>query len=72
MLIPGIPEMELERLHYILGGGRYALALRHIPSGIFAEREFPPNVAVRQVQQELTVELEEKLRRAGLIASIQN
>lgn len=68
-MIPGIPENELEQLHWNFGGGRGALGLRHIPSGISVERECPPNVTLFQVLHELTLELQEKLGQAGFMAS---
>jgi hypothetical protein len=68
MLIPGVPDSHLERLHWNYGSGRGARSLRHLPSGITADRESVPGVPVWQTMQELATDLQAKLRRAGIIA----
>jgi hypothetical protein len=67
MLIPGIPDEELERLHYNYGGGRGAAGYRHIPSGITVVRESPPDAPTQQIYEEAMAELERELRRRDLI-----
>jgi hypothetical protein len=62
MLIPGVPDNELERLHWNYGGGRGAIGLRHKPSGITVCRECLPDVPVSQLAEQLKAELEDKLR----------
>jgi hypothetical protein len=69
MLIPGIPDQDLERIHWRYGGGRGAAGYRHLPSGITVTRECPPTVSVRRVYTELLAELERVLREQGLISS---
>jgi hypothetical protein len=65
MLIPGVPDNELELLHWNYGGGRGAVGLRHTPSGITVYRECLPNTCVWQQIRTLKVELEDKLRIMG-------
>ena len=67
MLIPGIPDDELERLHWNSGRGRGAAGYRHLPSGITVARELIPDVPVLEQDQELLAELKEKLWSAGLL-----
>lgn len=69
MRIPGIPDSELERVHWNYGQGRGAYALRHLPSGLTVGRECLPGAPSWQLEQELLAELTEKLRSAGLLSS---
>jgi hypothetical protein len=66
MLIDGVDDEQLERLHWNLGGGRGILGIRHVPSGISVSRECPPKVPVRQFMEELVGELREQLKQAGV------
>jgi hypothetical protein len=66
-MIIGVPDEQLERIHWRHGGGRGALAYRHIPSGISVYRECPAGVAVRAIDAELLIELQEALRSRGMI-----
>jgi hypothetical protein len=68
MLIPGIPDSHLERLHWNYGGGRGAHGLRHLPSGITVSRESVPGIPSWQTMPELAADLQAKLSRAGIIA----
>jgi hypothetical protein len=68
MLIPGIPDADLERLHWRHGGGRSTAGIRHKPSGITVERECPPDVPVRRCYEAVLVQLVRELRERGLIA----
>jgi hypothetical protein len=68
MLIPGVPDSDLKRLHWIHGRGRGALGLCHVPSGVTVVRECLPDTRPCQVMQELEAELSESLQSAGLIA----
>lgn len=65
MPIPGIPDNQLEHLHWNYSNGRGAVGLRHLPSGITVSRECLPDTSVWQVMQELEAELKEALQRAG-------
>jgi hypothetical protein len=67
MPVPGVPDSQLERLHWSYGGGRGALGLRHRPSGVVVAREYPPDVPAWRVMQELEAELKEKLWNDGVI-----
>jgi hypothetical protein len=69
MLIPGIPDEDLERLHWNYGGGRGAAGYRHIPSGITVARECPPGVPTRHVYEAALAELQRKLREQGLLSN---
>jgi hypothetical protein len=68
MLIPGVPEEDLERLHWNYGG-RGAAGYRHVPSGITGARECLPNIPARYVYGEALAELERELRERGFLAS---
>jgi len=68
MLVLGVPDSELEWLHWNVGRGRGSLGLRHIPSGITVSGECFPDVPVSQIMQGLAAELHQKLRSTGLIA----
>lgn len=68
MVIPGIPDEHLERLHFYLGpgkGSRYAY--KHIPSGIMVGGAKPPEMKIHQYDQQLIAQLAEKLKAAGII-----
>jgi hypothetical protein len=67
--IPGVPDEDLERIHFNYGGGRGAGGFRHLPSGITVIRECPPTVPARRKYDEATAELERLLREQGLIPS---
>jgi hypothetical protein len=66
MLIAGIPDADLERIHWRYGGGRGAVGYRHVPSGITAVRECL-DLPVRHYCAEALTELERKLREQGLL-----
>jgi hypothetical protein len=68
MLIPGIPDTDLELLHWNHGGGRCTVGIRHKPSGITVERECPPDVPVRLCYAAALAQLVRELRQRGLIA----
>jgi hypothetical protein len=68
MVLPGIPDEHLARLHWNEGGGRGSLAYRHLPSGITVRRDCPPGVPVHSIDAELLAELAESLRSEGLLA----
>lgn len=67
MLIAGIPDEHIERLHWNLGGGRGALGYRHRPSGIEVSRECRPGVAVLEIDQEVLADFKKTLKSAGII-----
>lgn len=67
MVISGVPDTELEWSHWNLGDSRDAQGLRIIPSGISVYREYGSNVAMRQILQELSIELQELLGQSGLL-----
>jgi hypothetical protein len=70
MVIPGIPDDQLERLHWYLGPGKgNEYAYRHIPSGIMVGGTCPPQMKILQFDQQLIAELKEKLTVAGIIKS---
>jgi hypothetical protein len=68
MLIPGVPDEDLERLHWNHGGGRGAAGYRHVPSGITVARECLPDVPTRLFYEEALAELEQELRERGLLS----
>lgn len=68
MLIPGIPDEHLARLHWNNGSGRGILGYRHLPSGIFVTRPCPEGMPVMLINAELLVELEERLKSEGRLA----
>jgi hypothetical protein len=65
--IPGIPDDEIERLHWNFGGGKGTIGFRHVPSGITVHRECPPGVPLAVVQNEVLAEFVKRLCSAGLI-----
>jgi hypothetical protein len=67
MLIPGVPEEDLERLHWNYGGGRGAVGYRHIPSGITVARECSPDVPNSFFDREALTELVRVLLEHNLI-----
>lgn len=69
MLIPGVPDEDLERLHWNDGGGRGAAGYRHVPSGITVARECLPDIPTRHFYEEALAELERMLRERGLVSS---
>jgi hypothetical protein len=70
MLIPGIPDEHLVRVHGNYGRGKGGeLAYKHLPSGIMVSRVYSPDVSSWQLGEELLAELKEKLKRAGTIAA---
>jgi hypothetical protein len=69
MLIPGISDEDLERLHWNCGGGRGAAGYRHIPSGIIVARECLPDVPTRHVYEAALAELKRELRKQGLLSN---
>jgi hypothetical protein len=68
MLIPGIPDEHLERLHLYLGPGKgSAYAYRHLPSGITVCGEIPPDMNVYLFDRKLVADLAEQLKAAGFL-----
>jgi hypothetical protein len=68
MLEPGIPDDQIERIHWWLGPGNGSeYAYRHLPSGITVGGSCPPQMTVLQFDQQLFAELVEKLKTAGII-----
>jgi hypothetical protein len=67
MLIPGIPDADLMRLHWNYGGGRAAVGYRHVPSGILAARECQPDFPARHSYAAALAELERVLRERGFL-----
>jgi len=68
MRIPGIPDEELERIHWWYGPGKgSAVAYRHVPSGIQVARERPPEAPLQRFDEELLAELTQALREHGLL-----
>jgi hypothetical protein len=52
--------------HRNSGGGRGALRIRHLPSGVSLFRECPPGVPVTRFHLEMLAELGQKLKAQGL------
>jgi len=68
MVIPGVPDDQLERLHLYLGPGKGSTyAYKHLPSGITVCAAKPPQVKVHLFHQQLIAELTAKLRAAGVL-----
>jgi hypothetical protein len=63
----GVPNNDLERLHWNYGNGRGAAGYRHVPSGITVARECLPDIPVRYVYDEVLADLERELRKQGLL-----
>ena len=68
MLIPGIPDEDLERLHWNCDGGRGAAGYRHVPSGITVARECLPDVPTGQFYEAALAELKRELGKLGLLS----
>lgn len=67
-LIVGVPNADLEIIHWNYGGGgRGAVGIRHVPSGITAVRECL-ELPVRHYRDEALAELERELRQQHLLA----
>ena len=72
MVIPGIPDDDLEQLHWYLGPGKASeYAYKHIPSGIFAGGTKPPDMKIHEFDLHLIAELTAKLKAAGIITGTQ-
>jgi len=70
MLIPGIPDAHLEKIHTYLGPGKSGeYAYKHIPSGIMIRATPPPQMPLREFRHKLIDELAKKLKAAEIIAS---
>jgi hypothetical protein len=72
MIIPGIPDDQLERNHCYKGpskGGE--CALKHLPSGIIAGGPKPPEMTIHQFNRQLIAELTMKLKAAGIITGME-
>jgi hypothetical protein len=68
MLIQGIPDDHLERVHWYLGRGKGSeYAYKHVPSGIMVGGAKPPQMTIHEFDQQLIGELMEKLKAAGII-----
>jgi hypothetical protein len=73
MVIPGIPDDQLERIHYYLGPGNGSgYAYKHIPSGILAGGTKPPQMNIHQFDLRLIADLTEKLKAAEIISETQS
>jgi hypothetical protein len=68
MLIRGVPDEDLTRLHWNYGGGRGAAGYRHVPSGITVAREYLPGVPAWPFYEEALAELERQLCERGLLS----
>ena len=69
MLIPGIPNEDLERLHWNHGGGLGAAGYRHVPSRLTVTRECLPDIPTRRFYDEALAELEWQLRQRGILSN---
>ena len=71
MVIPGIPDDHLERLHWYLSPGKGSeYAYKHVPSGIIVGGRKPPDVRIHDFDEQLIAELTAKLHAAGYITDI--
>lgn len=67
-MIHGIPEDDLERIHWYLGPGKGSeCAYKHVPSGIIVGGRKPAEMTAHEFDEQLFAELVEKLRAAGII-----
>ena len=72
MVVPQIPDDDLERFHLYLGPGKGSeYAYKHLPSGIMVGGTKPPEMKIHEFDQQLLAELTAKLRAAGLITGTQ-
>ncbi len=68
MLVPGIPDDHIERVHWYLGPGKGSeYAYKHAPSGIMVGGACPPQMTAFQFDQQLFAEFVEKLKAAGVV-----
>jgi hypothetical protein len=71
MMIHGIPEDKLERIHWYLGPGKGSeYADKHIPSGIMVGGLKPSDMKTHEFVERLFAELVEKLKAAGIITAL--
>ncbi len=70
MMIHGIPEDQLERIHWYHGPGKgSSYAYKHLPSGIVAGGRKPPAMKTHEFDRQLLAELVEKLKAAGILST---
>jgi hypothetical protein len=69
MLILGIPDEDLERLHWNYGGGRGAAGYHHVPTGITVAREGLREVSTLHIYEAALAELKRELRKRGLLSN---
>jgi hypothetical protein len=72
MILPEIPDDDLERLHWYLGPGKGSeYAYKHVPSGIMVGGTKPTDMKIHEFDQLLIAGLRAKLKAAGLITGTQ-
>ncbi len=70
-MIHGIPDKDLERIHWYLGPGKGSeYGYKHIPSGIMVHGLKPPDMTTHEFDRQLFAEFVEKLRAAGIIKAL--
>ncbi len=68
MVIPGIPDEHIERIHWWFGPGKVSeCAYRHIPSGIVVGGPRPPDISAFDFDRQLLAAFVEKLKAAGIV-----
>jgi hypothetical protein len=68
VLIPGIPDHDIERSHWYSGPGKCGeYAYKHVPSGIMVVGACPPQRTVIEFDRQLFAEFVEKLKAAGIL-----
>ena len=70
-MVHGIPDGELERIHWYLGPGRGSeYAYKHIPSGIMVGGLKPSGMKTHEFDKQLFAELIEILKAAGIVRAL--
>ena len=70
-MIHGIPDKDLERIHWYLGPGKGSeYGYKHIPSGIMVGGLKPSEMTTHEFDRQLFAEFVEKLRAAGIIKAL--
>jgi hypothetical protein len=68
VLIHGIPNDDIERIHWWLGPGKGSeCGYKHLPSGIMVRGARPPDMSAHQFDRRLFAEFLEKLKAAGIV-----
>jgi hypothetical protein len=65
MLIPGVADTDLQRLHRNYGDGQGAGGYCNVPSGVTVIQNFLPGKPVLDYYEDALAELESKLRERG-------